>query len=83
MRIMRSLSLTPRFSGVISKRGRFKTVLTVFFVVEWGSRRSGDWKTVKTVRSARERAITPLKRGVNETSPVPIQRHALSNIAKI
>jgi len=62
MRIVRSLLLTPRFTGVICDRARLKTVSTVFPDIEFRLTRSrGGWKTVKTVLIVDGRAITPLK----------------------
>jgi len=61
----RSLSLTPRFSGVIRNRLNPKTVSTIFVIGAFTLARCVDRKTVKTVSISIVCATTPLKRGVN------------------
>src|SRR5260221_11514984 len=62
----RGISLTPRFSGVITRSPEPKTVLTVLQSVQRLSRDGRMAKTVKTVFTSRPPANTPLKRGVNK-----------------
>jgi len=66
---VRTLSLTPRFSGVIQNRVTGKTVSTVFAIRCTFTRRE-VCQTVKTVLIPDSRAVTPLKRGVNEIGPL-------------
>jgi hypothetical protein len=64
------ISLTPRFSGVTALPPTTKTVLTVSQSSPRAFPRRTKMKTVKTVIDLGLFAITPLKRGVNE-SPDP------------
>src|SRR5439155_1863218 len=59
------VSLTPRFSGVIAAGGVDETVSTVSCVETPGTA-ARCRKTVETVLIPCVRALTPLKRGVNE-----------------
>ena len=80
-RIRATLSLTPRFSGVLVRISETKTVLTVLKSANSGTSlalagyaenstvpaTAPAAKTVKTVLGLRRSAITPLKQGVNKT----------------
>src|SRR5689334_5018397 len=65
MRNSRPVSLTPRFSGVIGQPPVTETVSTVFVPRFRSPAKMG--KPLKRFLGSCVRAVTPLKRGVNET----------------